>query len=196
MSVHATPVGDEPPVPDLPVCQHTSFLTAWYVSTAVWYLLAALWLGLGLWPTRRRAGALLGSVGVLGLGVMVHVGFKQTFHCVLVDASGHELPGRHEPFENPRAFPSLEGALLAYLAVAWILPHRQAWLPALAQRGLVTGVLFSVALSLLWFHTPLQVAISLVLGALVGVAWQRLVVEPVLVRLPPPVRISSTGSIV
>lgn len=166
-------------------CQQSSFLAAWYVSTGAWYGLAAAWLALALWPTRRRTGVVLGTLLLLGVLSVVMVMFKQTFHCALVGANGHVVSGK-APYENPRAFPSLEGGLAAYAgALALLDPAlRRPWqLTQRYQRALLAGLAVSFATSLLWFHTPAQVALSLLLGAVLGAAWQR-VLQRVLAEFP------------
>lgn len=166
-------------------CQQSSFLAAWYVSTGAWYGLAAAWLALALWPTRRRAGGALGALLLLGALSVVMTTFKQTFHCALVGPDGHVAPGK-PPYENPRAFPSLEGGLAAYAAALALLDPalRRPWqVTQRYQRVLLAVAAGTFAASLLWFHTPVQVALSLVLGAVLGATWQR-VLQRVLAEFP------------
>lgn len=167
------------------MCQHTSFMAAWYITTGAWYALVYVWLALFLWPSRLRAGHAIGTVLLFGVLTVTGVLFRQTFHCRIVGADGHADPDK-PPYENRRAFPSIEGALLAYAVTQFVLHPGTLvrWqLTQNYQRTIGAALVLVYLAGLLWFHTPTQVALSLLLGAAMGAVWQR-VLQRVLAEFP------------
>ena len=162
------------PVPE--TCQQSAFHTAWFVSLALWYLYGALLIGLAMWPTRRRVGVALGHLALFGAVVALMAAFQQTWRCQPVGPDGH--PVTAVPYENRRAFPALEAAVLAFLLV---LSYTERWLHHLAlygyQRALVFALLAAYLTSLLWFHSLLQLALSLALGVGGALAWHRVLLR-------------------